>query len=154
MKRSSLQVSIELILKTHGKLKEFESSQCFHLRLEKPNYDPLVIERHGNRAMVAHYYVQNGDLMADPEIEFDISTAPITGGLWFPVALTQAPVGIYRAKFFRRNGKDYVDMNFDRDVRPLANLWAKNLRFQEWEKATSTPPINEQLVTQGAPRGP
>lgn len=77
---------------------------------------------------VAHYFEQNGDLMADPEIVVDLET-------WMPVEITQAPVGVYRRKFFERDGKQYVDVSFHRDVMALVNVWAKNLRLQEWENA-------------------
>jgi hypothetical protein len=42
-----------------------------HLRLEQASYEPLVIEKVDcNRVSVAHYYVQNGDLIADPDVVF------------------------------------------------------------------------------------
>ena len=55
---------------------------------------------------------------------------------WVPVEITQAPVGVYRRKFFERDGKQYVDLNFHKDVVPLVNVWAKNLRWQDWENAS------------------
>lgn len=66
--------------------------------------------------------------MADPDIIFDFET-------WMPVEITQAPVGVYRRKFFERDGKQYADVSFHRDVMALVNVWAKNLRWQAWEKA-------------------
>ena len=128
-RRSSMQVSIERILQAHGLLEDFNTNTEFHARFEKGGYDPLVIERLGSeRVSVAHYFVQNGDLMADPDIVFDFET-------WCPIEITQAPVGVYRRKFFERNGKQYVDVSFHRDVMALVNVWAKNLRFQAWENA-------------------
>ena len=43
-----------------------------------------------NRFSVAHYVEQGGDLLADPDIEF-----VRWEGIWFPAAITQAPVGKY-----------------------------------------------------------
>ena len=44
-----------------------------YVRIENEPYMPLVIERIGdNEYSIAHYFVQNGDMMRDPEITFRI----------------------------------------------------------------------------------
>lgn len=123
---TKMQKAIERILKAHGKLDEFTKSNEFHVKFIMPNFDPLVIERHKDRVSVAHYYECNGDLIPDPDIVFDYAT-------WVPLELSMGPVGIYRSKFIYRDGKQYVDMRFDRDVRPLVTVWANNLIAQGWE---------------------
>jgi hypothetical protein len=50
---------------------------------------------------VAHDFEQNGDLMADPEMTFEIDPATWQEGDWRPASITQAPVGIYREAVFR-----------------------------------------------------
>ena len=71
-----------------------------------------MIERHGEQVVVGHYFIQNGDVMADPEIVFDYAT-------WNPLELTQHPVGVYRSKFHYRDGVQYVDTRFNEAVRFL-----------------------------------
>src|ERR671932_1673512 len=56
-----------------------------YLRLEMPGFDRLSIENIGrHRISVAHYFEQNGDLVADPEIVF--YTCELG---WYPVEITQ-----------------------------------------------------------------
>lgn len=56
-----------------------------YLRLEQEGFMPLVIETIGrNQFSVAHYYEQNGDLIADPEVIF------LTGFKdWMPFQITR-----------------------------------------------------------------
>jgi uncharacterized protein DUF6908 len=63
------QETIEHLLKTHNLLDAFHKQETFHVRFDKPGYQRLVIERHGNMISVAHYFEQNGDLIADPDVE-------------------------------------------------------------------------------------
>ncbi len=131
-----MQVSVESILEAHGLLDAFHTTVDFHVRLEKPNFDPLVIERSGDRVVVGHrrwsldrYFRRSGDTMSDPEIVFDYETRT-------PVEITQSPVGVYRSKFVTLDGETCVDTRFHSDVSPLARGWARNLRHQGWETAT------------------
>src|SRR4051812_3886346 len=63
----------------------WDELRCRPLRLQVPGFMPLVVEaagtgpRGGTLVSVAHYYEQNGDLMADPEVLFEI-----LGGDWSP----------------------------------------------------------------------
>ena len=124
-----MQVSVECILAAHGLLDAFHATADFHVRLEKRDFDPLVIERIGDRVVVGHYFLQSGDTMSDPEIVFDYQT-------WTPVEITQSPVGVYRSKFVTLDGERCVDTRFHREVAPLVHVWARNLRHQGWETAT------------------
>ena len=131
-----MQVSVECILEAHDLLDAFHTTVDFHVRLEKPNFDPLVIERIGDRVVVAHrrwsldrYFQQGGDTMSDPEIVFDYET-------WTPLEITQSPVGIYRSKFVTLDEETYVDTRFHQAGFPLGRVWARNLRHQGWENAT------------------
>ena len=128
MRRSPMRVSVERILEAHGLLDAFRTTADFHVRLEKTSYDPLVIERTGERVVVGHYYQQNGDTMSDPEVVFHYET-------WTPVEITQSPVGIYRSKFMTLDGETHVDTRFHQDVSPLVRVWARNLKYQGWENA-------------------
>ena len=102
------QTTIEHLLKAHNLLEAFQSQLDFHVRFDMPGYERLVIERHGELISVAHYFEQNGDLIADPEVELHYPT-------WTPTAITQA-IGYRREKFIQRDGKTFVDTRFHREV--------------------------------------
>ena len=128
---TQFQKAIEKVLKAHDQLERFQSGQDFYLRLDQPDYDRLVIERHGETIIVGHYFVQNGDLMADPEVELHYPD-------WTPVAITQV-LGGRREKFIERDGKTLVDMNFHREVTSFLTMWARNIKAQGWAtRATRT----------------
>ncbi len=88
-------------MKTVAKIIEhfggMEALRQKHIRLENPPYMRLVIEYvgEGPRGMpcisVAHYYEQNGDLMRDPELVFEVNPdedGPLswTTGNWGPAS--------------------------------------------------------------------
>ncbi len=125
---ANMQAAIEKILEAHNLLADYQASPEFYVKFTQPSFDPLVIERHGEQVVVGHYFIQNGDVMADPEIVFDYAT-------WTPLELTQHPMGVYRSKFHYRDGVQYVDTRFDAAVRPLVQLWATNLENQGWTSA-------------------
>jgi hypothetical protein len=125
---ANMQAAIEKILEAHNLLADYQASPEFYVKFTQPGFDPLVIERHGEQVVVGHYFTQNGDVMADPEIVFDYAT-------WTPLELTQHPMGVYRSKFHYRDGVQYVDTRFDAAVRPLVSLWANNLVHQGWTSA-------------------
>lgn len=111
-----------------------------HLRLEQSAYMPLVIETLGSplRVSVAHYYEQNGDLIADPEVVYLIH--PALG--WVPMEITQPPIfvrGIGAAAprrcvlFFDESGKlTGYDPRRQPDIAEFSTLWAANIRDQGW----------------------
>jgi len=125
---ANMQAAIEKILEAHNLLADYQASPEFYVKFTQPSFDPLVIERHGEQVVVGHYFIQNGDVMADPEIVFDYAT-------WTPLELTQHPMGVYRSKFHYRDGVQYVDTRFDAAVRSLVQLWATNLENQAWTSA-------------------
>ena len=118
------QSTIEGLLAAHGLLEAFQENDSFHVRLDQPGYERLVIERHGDLISVAHYYEQNGDLVPDPDVELHYPT-------WVPTAITQA-FGGYRQKFLERDGQTYVDTRFHKEVPAFLVLWARNIRAQGW----------------------
>lgn len=63
------------------------SDDCCHKKIDNApgSFLPAVIEKIGpERFSVAHYFVQNGDLVPDPDLELVRQD-----GAWYPVALTQ-----------------------------------------------------------------
>src|SRR5579875_3334609 len=80
------------------------------IRLEVPGFMRLVIEhvgrgpRGGELVSVAHYGEQNGDLMRDPEVVFEIAD-----GQWNPISIQQDYIGSYReAVYVSEEGKVFV----------------------------------------------
>jgi len=102
------QETIEHLLKSHHLLEDFQNKDSFHARFVMSGYQRLVIERHGGMISVAHYFEQNGDLIADPDVELHYPS-------WTPTVITQAFFG-YRSKFIERDGKTFVDTRFHKQV--------------------------------------
>ena len=121
---TQFQKTIERLLKSHNLLDDFHRQESFHVRFDKAGYQRLVIERHGGMISVAHYFEQNGDLVADPDVELHYPS-------WVPTAITQAYFG-YRQKFIERDGKTFVDTRFDREVSSFLAMWARNIKAQGW----------------------
>ncbi len=135
---SAFQKDIEWLLKSHNMLGAFQDQAEFHDRFDMPGFDRLVIERHEDLISVAHYFEQNGDLIADPEAELHYPT-------WFPTALTQVFSG-RREKFIKRNGEDYIDMKFHGEVTSFLAMWGRNIRAQGWDKANGFVNWNAEIA--------
>ena len=102
-----------------------------YLRLEMPGFDRLSVENiGGNRISVAHYYEQNGDLIADPEIVF------FTCWLgWYAVEITQVFTGWRRlASIDERGHITAADLSRQADVARFANRWARNIQEEGWQE--------------------
>ena len=100
-----------------------------HLRLTMPHFDRLVIEKIGARQIsVAHYFEQNGDLVADPDIVFFVDDAG-----WIPIEITQV-FGYQRVAFLRADGERIIATLPDDQiaVAVFADDWAQNIRDQRW----------------------
>ena len=122
----SFQTRIEALLKAYDQLDRLYGEDHFHVRFEMPGYDRLVIERHHEMISVAHYFEQNGDLIADPEVELHYLT-------WTPTAITQV-LGGRREKFITREDKQYVDTRFHREITSFLKMWGNNIHHQGWMK--------------------
>jgi hypothetical protein len=121
--------NVQKIIDTKGGLAALKSRP---IRLEAPGFMRLVIEhighgpRGGDLVSVAHYGEQNGDLMRDPEIVFEV-----VSGEWHPVSIQQDYVGSYReAVFVGEDGKVYVRPALVRDIAAFARIWDRNLKHQ------------------------
>jgi len=125
---SQMQGIITRLAERHGL--NLQASEA-HLRLEKEPYEPLVIEKIGPHLVsVAHYYEQDGDLVADPDVVF------FTGhGDWLPIEITQAPPGGWvRYVKLSDDGDDITHVNLvgQADLAEFVSLWASNLEAQGW----------------------
>ncbi len=120
-----MKAAVEKILAAHRKLQEFNGAEDFHARICNEPYMPLAIERHGSTVTVTHYFEQNGDLVPDPDMEFEISSS----GEWLPVAV-QFAIGSYHRAIFTEDGKRFVNRRELKDQILFSNMWAKNLLEQ------------------------
>jgi hypothetical protein len=75
---------------------------------------------------VAHTFIQNGDLMYDPEIVFAVGQPEA----WLAYEITQHPVGAYNCAY--RDGSLYPGVV--KDINGLVSTWARNLASQGWAK--------------------
>ena len=100
-------------------LSEYESIEEMELNDQievtgGPAFMDLTIEKvYEHRLSVAHYYIQRGDLMCDPEIVFNIANDE-----WVPVRFTNHP----HIENWDENGLDGHD--------DFINQWDENLEDQ------------------------
>jgi hypothetical protein len=127
--------NVQKIIDTRGGLQALVDRP---IRLEVPGFMRLVIEhvgtgpRGGELVSVAHYGEQNGDLMRDPEIVFEV-----VAGQWHPVSIQQDYLGSYReAVSVGADGKVYVRPAEVRDIQVFARVWDRNLKHQRFVDAT------------------
>jgi hypothetical protein len=121
-----MQKVIERIAEKHGL--DLEATEA-HLRLENSPFMPLVIEKVGKHLVsVAHYYEQNGDLVADPDVVF------FTGyGEWIPIEITHAPpFGFHRYAELSDEGDKITHLNRrgQADLVSFCGMWARNIKGQ------------------------
>ncbi len=122
--------TVQAIIDLFGGISKLEP-----LKIEVSGYMPLCIEpvgvsldcgpNGGAMVSVAHYYEQNGDLMRDPEMVFEVS-----GDVWTPLSFTQDNVGLYQEAVRVDEGRVLVNPKRLRDLKSFARMWDKNLKDQ------------------------
>lgn len=130
--------TVSLMLTEAGKL-----PPGFHFRIENPPWMTLSIEELAERGplgfraiSVAHYGEQNGDLMRDPEVLFEME---LRGGLYVftPYYWRNDYVGI--EQYSRRRddeGNLIVLARLQQHLEEFADLWDNNLRSQGFLEAS------------------
>ena len=124
-----MQKIITRLAKKHGL--DLAAHQA-HLRLENGPFMPLVIEKIGRHLVsVTHYFVQNGDQVADPDVVFFSGYGP-----WVPIEITQVYPGGYRCYAELSADGNEIDRINRRGQADLARFvegsWARNLKGQGW----------------------
>lgn len=132
---NTLQKSVENLLETFGYTESYQQAIRtrgeFHLRLEMPHYDPLVIEVLGNLISVAHYWQHpSGDAMRDPEMTFSLS--------WLPLTFRNDGMNVYQEAYPILDGKQMIAPRLVREFKSFAAQWGRNIRDQRWERALAT----------------
>jgi hypothetical protein len=113
-----------------------------YVRIENPPYLPLVIEAGdesgplGLRALsVCHYGEQNGDLMRDPEMCFELSKPPLSGLGLSVYYFRNDCMGIEQYSRYREGDNYIVIPNLYEEHSKFAQVWDKNLRAQGFLEA-------------------
>jgi hypothetical protein len=104
------------------------------------NIDVLSMERrkvgaldwYEMRVSIAHNYVQNGDVMADPDVEFLVTPMGVV-----PVTFQQDP-GIYRRWAWKEDGNWRVHKRGQADLTAFCNQWMVNIKHQQWDEKQRT----------------
>ena len=123
-----MKTAIEKILAGLKLLEAFTSNEDYYVKIESSGYMPLSIEKHGSQISISHYFEQGGDLIADPDMSFEVIE-----GEWSPVAIQHSTGHYFRAVEYR-DGKKFVSPNQLRDQRKFAKMWARNLISQQFAK--------------------
>ncbi len=118
-----------------------------YLKIEKEGFMPLTIERigigietiwgKGSLYALLHHYVQEGDFVKDPEVDFlvvdgrketanDIERVKI-----FPCSFEQSNLGIYEDSIvFRDHAIHEYNKAMQQDHAEFAEIWLENIREQ------------------------
>jgi hypothetical protein len=118
------------------------------IRIDLEGYDRLCIEHVGPSLVdglvsvsVAHYFEQNGDLMSDPEMTFDVDPGDDKqhgwlSGTWRPSSITQSPMGVYReAVFLVDGGRVMIRPRLVAELKGFARMWNRNIGEQGYIEA-------------------
>lgn len=106
------------------------NSDEYYLKLQKPHYLDLVIEKQGPEIFVGHYVKQNGDLISDPVLVMDHN-----GGNWYPVRIEQ--VFGNTACSYMKGEQRMISKQHIRDFRSFQAMFARNIKDQDWlDKST------------------
>jgi len=88
------------------------------------NMDVLDDNQYGRVISIAHNYVQNGDVMADPDMQVLISFKKQTAQA---MTFQNDGMGVYQECLFFENGKLLVRMKLLKELNRFLDTWTKNL---------------------------
>ncbi len=87
----------------------------------------------GMHLSVAHYGEQNGDLMADPEME-----SLVGGGEIGPISFRNDYLGLMQyARWRDENGKEMINPGLILELRAFARKWAETIRRERYRARQS-----------------
>jgi len=111
------------------------------LKIENPPFMALVIEAIGSGPLgspaisIAHYGEQNGDLMRDPEMCFELSKAPLCSLELVAYYRRNDYAGIEQySRYIDGTNYVFVPGLYD-EHRQFARLWDRNIRAQGFSEA-------------------
>jgi len=78
---------------------------------------------------LAHYFLQCGDLMADPEMCFLFSK---TQGVYFPIYYKQDTMGVEEESVEMEDGEiTRLNLTLQQEHTRFANMWLRNIKYQQ-----------------------
>ena len=103
-----------------GIASKIDNTQCFM---------PVCVERiqtlSGEDGIsIAHYFVQNGDLMADPEMEFIIKDNEV-----YPISFKLDSLGIFQ---YAKLSETQKNEKLQKELTCFANQWMRNIKLQQF----------------------
>jgi hypothetical protein len=81
----------------------------------------------GPLVSIAHYYVQNGDMMRDPDVVFVIGADQHV----YPISYRQDGLGTYLESAVVENGQWKVRTKMQADLCSFCNQWMRNINDQQ-----------------------
>jgi len=133
---------VQEMIETHGGLAAVKRN---YLRIENPPFMRLVVEVVRGpmpagtwELSVAHYGIQNGDAMRDPEVCFLVHPLPDSPQwAWFPLTFLNDYVGVFQqAATYDEDG--ILDERYPaqaREMREFADMWDRNIKHQGFIEA-------------------
>ena len=120
---------------------EIVSGQYEYLRLEAGEaYYPLVIHhKYGSHYCMEHYYMQNGDRMYDPYMDFQIDKE---AGTLRAFSYENSGIGVY-------NEADPDDPAYEKAINGFNNFfatWLNNIRSQGYKPVRASMMVNDEEV--------
>lgn len=115
----------ENYLKLQGVASGILNDRYSYMKLHAPGFMDLVIERIWNdRISLSHYYEQNGDLMADPDVEIIVDTENET---LRPATFQQDNLGVFQCAY---QGNTLMDENLAHELNSFLSQWLDNIKAQ------------------------
>ena len=103
------------------------------IKIEVENFMPLHVEIIGRGSSggvvlsVMHTFLQNGDVMRDPDVVIEIVA---DSGDWMPISYRQDSLGIFQEPVWSEGGNVLFDHGLIADLRQFLNKWDANLKEQ------------------------
>lgn len=118
-----------------------QEEKHFRFTVDGGGYMPLSIEylghcdAHGHPVYgMMHYYIQNGDLMRDPDMTFSVNDAD---GSVCPLTFQQDGIGphgtMYQQVFRQVDGRLRYNSYMLHDLDSFLNNWTKNIQAQGFD---------------------
>ena len=110
---------------------ELLTGEAFYLRFTAGDaFMPLSIDYLGeNRISISHTYLQNGDLMADPDMEFvfDLNNKTLSARTF-----QQDGIGLYQT--VENQQGEVVNLGLERRLNNFARQWFDNIQSQDYRR--------------------
>ena len=98
-----------------------------YMRFESEPFMPLTIEKIGSgRIAMAHHFIQNGDVMADPDMEFELD---VKNECLFARTYQQDSLAYYQTA----ETDEGINVNLAKELDDFAKTWFKNIKSQGYE---------------------